>query len=153
MFLTLCVHRRILSLLLLMRFFFFFQAEDGIRDVAVTGVQTCALPISGNLLRERRIKAAAALLDERKVETSGARNSLKMIRNAPIGVQRRLGVGLRDCGVLAFREIGHGILESASQVGIVIVAAIARPPGGINGQLPKVRESSSLWHARDLAGR
>src|SRR5687768_18407850 len=28
-----------------MCFFFFFQAEDGIRDVAVTGVQTCALPI------------------------------------------------------------------------------------------------------------
>src|SRR6202522_4441377 len=27
-------------------FFFFFQAEDGIRDVVVTGVQTCALPIS-----------------------------------------------------------------------------------------------------------
>src|SRR6266436_2905713 len=27
-------------------FFFFFQAEDGIRDVAVTGVQTCALPIA-----------------------------------------------------------------------------------------------------------
>ena len=26
---------------------FFFQAEDGIRDVAVTGVQTCALPICG----------------------------------------------------------------------------------------------------------
>src|SRR2546422_5329861 len=35
--------------------FFFFQAEDGIRDVAVTGVQTCALPICvgayGNRLR------------------------------------------------------------------------------------------------------
>src|SRR5579862_9940264 len=27
-------------------FFFFFQAEDGIRDGTVTGVQTCALPIS-----------------------------------------------------------------------------------------------------------
>src|SRR5437762_13849345 len=27
--------------------FFFFQAEDGIRDTSVTGVQTCALPISG----------------------------------------------------------------------------------------------------------
>ena len=27
-------------------FFFFFQAEDGIRDIGVTGVQTCALPIS-----------------------------------------------------------------------------------------------------------
>src|SRR2546430_7165331 len=29
-------------------FFFFFQAEDGIRDLTVTGVQTCALPISFN---------------------------------------------------------------------------------------------------------
>src|SRR5699024_11871072 len=28
--------------------FFFFQAEDGIRDRNVTGVQTCALPISGS---------------------------------------------------------------------------------------------------------
>src|SRR2546430_13037509 len=31
--------------------FFFFQAEDGIRDLTVTGVQTCALPI---FLRRRR---------------------------------------------------------------------------------------------------
>src|SRR2546425_10928512 len=29
-------------------FFFFFQAEDGIRDKLVTGVQTCALPICGD---------------------------------------------------------------------------------------------------------
>src|SRR5437764_2080790 len=29
---------------------FFFQAEDGIRDTSVTGVQTCALPISVGLL-------------------------------------------------------------------------------------------------------
>src|SRR3989449_6740445 len=34
-------------------FFFFFQAEDGIRDVAVTGVQTCALPIYGRALDRR----------------------------------------------------------------------------------------------------
>src|SRR5205809_1817804 len=32
--------------IILLFIFFFFQAEDGIRDVAVTGVQTCALPIS-----------------------------------------------------------------------------------------------------------
>src|SRR3972149_9708556 len=29
----------------MLNFFFFFQAEDGIRDLTVTGVQTCALPI------------------------------------------------------------------------------------------------------------
>src|SRR5687768_17795736 len=33
--------------------FFFFQAEDGIRDVAVTGVQTCALPISEAVADDR----------------------------------------------------------------------------------------------------
>src|SRR5947209_16358254 len=32
-------------LYVLLFFFFFFQAEDGIRDIGVTGVQTCALPI------------------------------------------------------------------------------------------------------------
>src|SRR6266498_872355 len=37
--------------------FFFFQAEDGIRDADVTGVQTCALPISG----AGRLDAVAAL--------------------------------------------------------------------------------------------
>src|SRR5437762_9859133 len=31
---------------------FFFQAEDGIRDTSVTGVQTCALPIFENLIKD-----------------------------------------------------------------------------------------------------
>src|SRR5438034_8002106 len=35
-------------------FFFFFQAEDGIRDHCVTGVQTCALPICRKRLSQRR---------------------------------------------------------------------------------------------------
>src|SRR2546421_2523632 len=35
----------LLTTLSLLSFFFFFQAEDGIRDLIVTGVQTCALPI------------------------------------------------------------------------------------------------------------
>src|SRR5690349_22724535 len=32
--------------------FFFFQAEDGIRDLYVTGVQTCALPICRSIVQE-----------------------------------------------------------------------------------------------------
>src|SRR5690606_39283650 len=35
--------------------FFFFQAEDGIRDFHVTGVQTCALPISSGPPRSGRL--------------------------------------------------------------------------------------------------
>src|SRR2546426_7887129 len=37
--------------MLIILFFFFFQAEDGIRDYKVTGVQTCALPISYDVIR------------------------------------------------------------------------------------------------------
>src|SRR3712207_9399395 len=42
-----------------MNMFFFFQAEDGIRDIGVTGVQTCALPISARpqyALLDRQIR-------------------------------------------------------------------------------------------------
>src|SRR2546429_263319 len=60
--------RRILCMI----FFFFFQAEDGIRDVAVTGVQTCALPISylakaGKkvvVLERRHVLGGAAVTEE-----------------------------------------------------------------------------------------
>src|SRR6266700_6541198 len=45
-----------------MCFFFFFQAEDGIRDFHVTGVQTCALPISFGF-EDFRSRAAAAGVD------------------------------------------------------------------------------------------
>src|SRR3989475_3887575 len=41
-------------------FFFFFQAEDGIRDLTVTGVQTCALPISRNIVYRGKLFDAAA---------------------------------------------------------------------------------------------
>src|SRR3712207_7796354 len=44
-------------------FFFFFQAEDGIRDIGVTGVQTCALPIyyGENAGEEKFAKAQLAI--------------------------------------------------------------------------------------------
>src|SRR5438876_9111802 len=38
-------HESLLRVVFIFRVFFFFQAEDGIRDGRVTGVQTCALPI------------------------------------------------------------------------------------------------------------
>src|SRR3712207_8108544 len=48
-----------LTTCIMLVFCFFFQAEDGIRDIGVTGVQTCALPISpttfaqNDILRQR----------------------------------------------------------------------------------------------------
>src|SRR5437588_11314056 len=44
-------------------FFFFFQAEDGIRDHCVTGVQTCALPILYPVAAEQKFDLLMALLE------------------------------------------------------------------------------------------
>src|SRR6266702_7184675 len=46
---------------------FFFQAEDGIRDGHVTGVQTCALPISRGSMRD-----ALSLLDQAIAYSAGS---------------------------------------------------------------------------------
>src|SRR5258707_15325034 len=45
-------------------FFFFFQAEDGIRDIGVTGVQTCALPISDYTILNFPVDDIDAAVDE-----------------------------------------------------------------------------------------
>src|SRR5256885_6712176 len=50
--------------------FFFFQAEDGIRDYKVTGVQTCALPISASLA-ESPVPSTDAALVARHVHEHG----------------------------------------------------------------------------------
>src|SRR5690606_40673067 len=55
-------------------FFFFFQAEDGIRDFHVTGVQTCALPISFASLGAWTVMVSAAILDFAEFNTDCARS-------------------------------------------------------------------------------
>src|SRR2546430_13632607 len=48
---------------------FFFQAEDGIRDLTVTGVQTCALPILAQGLPDRHAKFGVNSLAARPIAT------------------------------------------------------------------------------------
>src|SRR5437762_9858122 len=55
---NLCVFYLIVHKLVLI--FFFFQAEDGIRDTSVTGVQTCALPIFFHNISRRGSGLAAS---------------------------------------------------------------------------------------------
>src|SRR5256885_3861568 len=54
----------VISSLRYLFFFFFFQAEDGIRDYKVTGVQTCALPICSHLERSAGRNVVVQLLSE-----------------------------------------------------------------------------------------
>src|SRR3712207_7731793 len=53
--------------------FFFFQAEDGIRDIGVTGVQTCALPICYGLLMERFLSPLRHQLPDIDIDVESAR--------------------------------------------------------------------------------
>src|SRR5690606_39289553 len=55
------------------RCFFFFQAEDGIRDFHVTGVQTCALPISDDGLH---ITAARIQVNQRDLHTASVERGI-----------------------------------------------------------------------------
>src|SRR5438046_7283015 len=63
-------------------FFFFFQAEDGIRDWSVTGVQTCALPISRRLPQRGRAWRTTGAMIERVIEYSARNRFLVLVLTA-----------------------------------------------------------------------
>src|SRR5205809_4178692 len=73
-------------------FFFFFQAEDGIRDVAVTGVQTCALPISRGVAARAARQASSRSLphDDRAGHQLAVDGAVVLVR-AGRSEERRVG--------------------------------------------------------------
>src|SRR5205809_2762562 len=77
-------------------FFFFFQAEDGIRDVAVTGVQTCALPISAATLTSARRWSLAL--------SAASAPASPMSLRAPSGRSEERRVG-KECRVRGSAEV------------------------------------------------
>src|SRR3989454_3523866 len=91
--------------------FFFFQAEDGIRDYKVTGVQTCALPISGRpdaLGGQQDIDAAArAEVEDRlpwvQLRQGGGIATAERREHGALGQPRGLAgvVQLRSDGIAA----------------------------------------------------
>src|SRR5437660_8463688 len=76
----------------LILFFFFFQAEDGIRDGHVTGVQTCALPISEK--RDASTSAATACAWRRS--TFQTRRTIPRFRRQSRSEERRVGKECRS---------------------------------------------------------
>src|SRR5271157_4284748 len=93
-------------------FFFFFQAEDGIRDADVTGVQTCALPISpGAPLRIVFENAEVAVADKpagqptaplRPGETGTLVNAVlgRYPELVPAGPEAFIGHAAREPGII-----------------------------------------------------
>src|SRR5215813_1960095 len=109
-------------------FFFFFQAEDGIRDADVTGVQTCALPISlvggeesiGDVDGDRLLLLSRqAIQEEGEIETTALGAHL-------------LRVGLEGCELVLEEEVGF-IEEAANQGAFAVVDA----PAGDEAEEPR----------------
>src|SRR5437763_5338999 len=108
-FLTLALQCCDLSELCLFIFVFFFQAEDGIRDTSVTGVQTCALPISSTpaafglsfLTAAARFRGPALLRGGRAFARETFARGLLGVRRAQVRVE------VEEIGRASCRERGE----------------------------------------------
>src|SRR3989449_5836846 len=98
--------------------FFFFQAEDGIRDVAVTGVQTCALPISmreARDLAERVARARSAFLANMSHEIRTPMNAVlgfvELVLDTELAPEQRRALELVRTSSEALLTILNDILD------------------------------------------
>src|SRR4030043_385852 len=117
-------------------FIFFFQAEDGIRDVAVTGVQTCALPICGV------VRAGFSTeLDEIRQAASEAK---RYLANLERGERERTGI--KNLKVGYNRVFGYYIEVSKSNLESVPENYIRKQTltGGERFFTPELKEYESL---------
>src|SRR5688500_19399830 len=78
-------------------FFFFFQAEDGIRDYKVTGVQTCALPIFAGLFALLGLGVAV-------VGLFGLLSYSVSLRGREFGIRMAIGARPQDVQRLVVRQ-------------------------------------------------
>src|SRR2546430_16525130 len=126
-------------------FFFFFQAEDGIRDLTVTGVQTCALPISftrraAEELRHRLSGLLGRVADDVTVATFHSLGLAILRENAAaVGLPPSFRVAEEAERVAARVEAGAAPSE----------AAAGRLLGGVLDEEVRERYAKAL-RARDL---
>src|SRR6266542_4150911 len=115
-----------------MIFFFFFQAEDGIRDATVTGVQTCALPISARPVHQchscYRPAGPAGRAADHTVLLGPHRRDARLRQTLPGGLRRthaQRGAGRVQVSIRLLRDRldggGTGRLASGSRKRLPIV--------------------------------
>src|SRR6266446_1451547 len=108
-----------------MYFFFFFQAEDGIRDYKVTGVQTCALPISGYDRVGGRAAAAGPLASGRPQEAQADSGPEPCPAKARTKRKPLMAIERRMRG-----RVHYGwIVVAVTFVTLLAAAGIRSPPG------------------------
>src|SRR5690606_9539404 len=125
-------------------FFFFFQAEDGIRDFHVTGVQTCALPIF-ETAREELIEALAEFDDEIMVKyLEGEALSVDEIKRALRKATLSMGIVPLLCGS-SFKN--KGVQSLLDAVVDYLPSPVDLPP--VVGTVPGTSEEVTREHSDD----
>src|SRR5206468_8093689 len=105
-----------------LRFLFFFQAEDGIRDLIVTGVQTCALPIFGGSLVT--IMAFGIPGDAVTAVMLGAL-TIHGIQSGPLFISQNTGLAY---GIFAAYLLAHPIVVLILALGARWMLRLVTPP-------------------------
>src|SRR2546429_4640790 len=100
-------------------YLFFFQAEDGIRDVAVTGVQTCALPILAERFSEMENSSVPSkvTLEERLKEYPELKAKIETL----LGIIENAGGDIEKAA-----EAERRIIEELRQMGNEVLHGWAR---------------------------
>src|SRR6476620_12317203 len=94
-----------------MCFFFFFQAEDGIRDIGVTGVQTCALPISAAAAKVSTVPGFLGVIEDEKHATKIADEI-----GYPVMIKASAGGGGKGMRIAHSRgEVAEGFARAKSE--------------------------------------
>src|SRR2546430_5060112 len=135
-------------------FFFFFQAEDGIRDLTVTGVQTCALPIY-TLAGVRRAVEVGKRLREAGHEMAGIRLDSGDLAYLSIEARKILDEGgFSDAKILASNDLDEHIITSLKDqdakiniwgVGTKLATAFDQPALGGIYKLGAMRDEAGKW--------
>ena len=92
-------------------FFFFFQAEDGIRDWSVTGVQTCALPSSSLFDKSDKISTIYKLSNTIRSKIYNHKSFLQNLDTAEI--IKKQNYLTCDCNDSPFKDPNHGHIATS----------------------------------------
>src|SRR6476659_4042727 len=95
----------------------------------------------GDPLGERRVQACTALLDEPEVEARRIGDRLQVVRRSKVAIVSRDGWKLSHAQAL------DRLRKGVSEIWILVIAAVARPPTGIHCKLHQVGESADLLSA------
>src|SRR5437016_10744263 len=116
-------------------FFFFFQAEDGIRDWSVTGVQTCALPIF------KAVSFASVSLIERDYV-------MRLVKQIVDFIARALNLAKQGKDKEAIELLESGCLSALGIPWSALALVDSKSAAGVLGDAPRIAAFARILEER-----